>query len=170
MLKNHFQLLFWIIFLWLNPYFSMSQNIIARSDWRFRVDKALETIKQLEPGLYSAILSQSTIQAGQLSNINAEAFASQEDINGKKIQWILLDSSILNHWSRNRLAGTIFHEALHHKFWEKYRSLFQDEQSLKKEHEYIYNQELQFLKRLNALEEQIYLVQLMKEQGIKVYK
>ncbi|MHA8103787.1 hypothetical protein [Aquirufa nivalisilvae] len=75
----------------------------------------------------------------------------------------------MNRWSVTRIASTIYHEALHHKYWDIYSSGIQSEQLLKKEHELIYNQEISFFKKLNSVEDLAYQISLMKDLKIKVY-
>ncbi|MCZ2475929.1 hypothetical protein G9H61_10750 [Aquirufa ecclesiirivi] len=150
--------------------FSRSQNLLVHSDWKSKVQIALTIVEKMEPSIYEDIIKKTTIQAGQLSKINAVAFANQEIHDGQKILWIMLDADILNRWPATRIASTIYHEALHHQYWDTYRSGIQSEQSLNKEHELIFNQVLSFLKKLNSVEDQTYQLSLMKELKIKVYQ
>lgn len=170
MLTIRFKIILGFIFLFFFPRISVAQHILVDTKWRDKVERALKIVERLEPDLFFQTLTKSTIQAGELAYIKAVAVANQEEVNDKKIQWILLDTRILNKWSEKLIAATIYHEALHHQYWDYYRGQSSNDQYLNEEHEVIFNQQLQFIKKLNSPSDQVYLVNLMKNLGIKIHR
>ncbi|MHA8103788.1 hypothetical protein [Aquirufa nivalisilvae] len=67
------------------PQLSRCQNLLVHPDWNLKVQIALAIVEKTEPFIYENIIKKTTIQAGQLSKINAVAFANQEIHNGQKI-------------------------------------------------------------------------------------
>ena len=141
-------------------------NLMANDLWYKKVVKAISIIKRADPFLYEEIITKAYIQAGMLNETDDMGNGFQkcgisilENRNEHSMPWILINSVQLDKWNLNKIAGVILHEALHLKFWNygvdgKYYS-YKSESDMYKEHTYIYNYQLQFLKKIHAPEKDL---------------
>jgi hypothetical protein len=147
-------LFFLFLFFYLN---SFAQQNLVNSQWKWKIDQALEIVKNNEPSLFEAIVKDSYIQLGEM-NEDWGAYSKIEYVAGQKIQWILFNYKKINWLSRKRIASMIVHEALHLKIINEtdpvYYSMKSEGEELK-DHSYIYNYQLNFLIRVGASSEDI---------------
>jgi len=148
---------------------AFSQDIILHQQWNVEnVKAAIKIIKEKEPELYENIITRSTIQAGE--HPNADAFCTINNINGKQILWIMLSNMALTSFSKEILAATIYHEALHLEYWVVdvvgRDWTFMTTAQKQNEHERIYRKELAFLEKTHPNPKDItYLKGVIKEYG-----
>lgn len=149
------------------------QHILVHDQWRAKIDAGITLIKQHEPELFEGVISRAYIQIATCAKQGMTAFATREYHQGKTIDWIIIDHEAADGLSSTNIASLIVHEALHLKFWEhggsgKIWSTMTNEER-DREHTYIYNYQLDFLKKTKADQKEIdYYKLLMSQLGISV--
>lgn len=90
-----------------------SQFLIPNGNDGERVAKACSILKEYEPDVYNAVISQSHIQI--FINGEGKKFLSTNSIEGGSTRkyWILLGAGSVRERSTFHLASVIYHEALH---------------------------------------------------------
>jgi hypothetical protein len=163
-------LIFFLLVSFLN---SRSQQNLVNSQWKWKVDLALDLIKYNEPALFENTVKNSYIQIASIGK-NWDAFSRTEYLNNQKIQWIIIDLETIKTFNYKNIASLIVHEALHLKIQSEnnsYTYTYRSENQKLKEHAYIFNYQLDFLKRINASHNDIqYYKDIMRDLDIRIKK
>ena len=153
-----------------------AQHNLTAAPWHAKVESALALIQEYEPGIYETIKT-SYIQVGGISGENemhAWAFARKEPRYNYTIPWIMLDSKALTDFTVKNIAGLVLHEALHLAYWDKGVDgkihYSKSDADMKVEHTYIYNYQLNFLKKIRASKnDQQFCLDIMHYLRLTVY-
>ena len=140
-------------FLLVSSLSSKSQTILLDKKWNNKINEALELVRVNEP-LINQTVQKSYIQSGMLREIGMDAFAEIDDRSNSKIYWIMIDKDAMNEFDTKMIASIIVHESLHLMlYYHGSKGLIWHEISeveQKAEHDYIYNYQIDFLKRIKA--------------------
>lgn len=153
-----------------------AQHNLTAAPWHDKVESALALIQEHEPVIYETIKT-SYIQVGAISGeneIHAWAIALKETRYNKIIPWIMLDSKALTDFTVKNIAGLVLHEAIHLAYWDKgvdgkihYSKSNAD---MKEEHTYIFNYQLNFLKKINASKNDLeFCLDIMRYLKLNIY-
>lgn len=127
-----------IISLLLIPFLSFSQiKISDTSDWKPKIEKAIELIKETDPNKYSLLIE-------NCSNIE---FIMGDHSTTKPPKTIVINTKDMELNSINNIASVLVHESYHLYLYSKYERLDVNEEEL-----ICYKYEYDFLCRLKSVE------------------